>query len=76
VSNEGKTQANLGGGGNPFRYRYRYHHGAHTQQWVARRRYLVVDLSSGPCEYGVTNAGEACRSRHINSDLSCVNDER
>ncbi len=42
----------------PYQYRYRYNGGAATQSWVAAQRYLVVDLSSGPCEYGVTDSGE------------------
>ena len=42
----------------PWAYRYRYAGGAATQAWVAERRYLVVDVTAGPCEYGVTDSGE------------------
>ena len=41
-----------------YMYRYRYEHGAATQQWVSRRRYIVADLSAGPCSYGAADMSE------------------
>lgn len=42
----------------PYVYRYRYERGAATQQWVARQRYVLVDLAAGPCTYGPSDTGE------------------
>ncbi|OWM88046.1 uncharacterized protein LOC116208657 [Punica granatum] len=33
-------------------YRYRYNGGGATQVWLASSRFVVVDLSAGPCTYG------------------------
>ncbi|KAK4767501.1 hypothetical protein SAY86_015251 [Trapa natans] len=33
-------------------YRYRYNGGGATQVWLASSRFLVIDLSAGPCTYG------------------------
>lgn len=33
-------------------YRYRYEGGGATQVWLGSGRYVVIDLSAGPCTYG------------------------
>ncbi|RAL47429.1 hypothetical protein DM860_013394 [Cuscuta australis] len=33
-------------------YRYRYNGGGATQVWLGSGRYVVIDLSAGPCTYG------------------------
>ena len=46
----------------PYIYRYRYDDGAPTQQWIAARRYVFVDLGAGPITYGASDAGEGAVS--------------
>ena len=41
-----------------FSYRYRYNGGAPSQMWLSGRRYLVFDLSAGPCSLGMAQASE------------------
>jgi hypothetical protein len=36
----------------------RYNEGTPTNVWIGRGRFAVVDLSSGPVSYGVTDNGE------------------
>ncbi|XP_011622221.1 uncharacterized protein LOC18431279 [Amborella trichopoda] len=33
-------------------YRYRYHGGGASQVWLGSSRFVVIDLSAGPCTYG------------------------
>ncbi|KAK1308333.1 hypothetical protein QJS10_CPA09g01980 [Acorus calamus] len=33
-------------------YRYRYHGGGASQVWLSSGRFVVIDLSAGPCTYG------------------------
>ncbi|XP_077218176.1 uncharacterized protein LOC143852601 [Tasmannia lanceolata] len=33
-------------------YRYRYHGGGASQVWLGSGRFVVIDLSAGPCTYG------------------------
>jgi hypothetical protein len=33
-------------------YRYRYNGGGSTQVWLSSGRFVVIDLSAGPCTYG------------------------
>ncbi|KAK8671221.1 hypothetical protein V6N13_037822 [Hibiscus sabdariffa] len=33
-------------------YRYRYNGGGATQVWLGSRRFVVIDISAGPCTYG------------------------
>ena len=47
-----------GGLPNGYTYRYRYHEGAPTQMWLSSGRYMVVDLSAGPCTIGRAHASE------------------
>eukprot|EP00742_Colponemidia_sp_Colp-10_P008774 GILJ01009525.1.p1 GENE.GILJ01009525.1~~GILJ01009525.1.p1 ORF type:complete len:770 (+),score=115.28 GILJ01009525.1:103-2310(+) len=47
-----------GATGDRFIYRYRYHGGGYTQNWIAKNRYLIVDVSAGPVQFGNLNAGE------------------
>jgi hypothetical protein len=42
----------------PYVYRYRYARGGATQQWIARQRYIVADLSAGPVAYGSLEFGK------------------
>jgi hypothetical protein len=39
-----------------FGYRYRYNGGAPSQMWLSARRYLVLDVSAGPCSLGMSHA--------------------
>ena len=39
-----------------FSYRYRYNGGAPSQMWLSARRYLVFDVSAGPCSLGISHA--------------------
>lgn len=39
-------------------YRYRYNGGGATQVWLSSGRFLVIDLSAGPCTYGKIEAEE------------------
>lgn len=48
-----------------FHYRYRYLGGSPTQQWIARGRYVIVDLTSGPCMRGIGESGEGIVSISI-----------
>ena len=41
-----------------YTYRYRYHDGGPTQMWLSASRYMVVDLSAGPCTIGRSHASE------------------
>ena len=41
-----------------FTYRYRYHGGAPSQMWLSGRRYLVFDVSAGPCSLGLSHSPE------------------
>ena len=45
-----------------FSYRYRYHGGAPSQMWLSARRYLVFDVSAGPCSLGMSHAAEGAVS--------------
>eukprot|EP00741_Cyanophora_paradoxa_P002810 tig00000630_g2729.t1 len=48
----------LDGTPHPFLYRY-FHKGAGpTQSWLAKRRYVAVDLSAGPVQYGPTRVSD------------------
>ena len=40
-----------------YSYRYRYAGGAPTQMWLGGGRFLVLDLSAGPCRLGGAEAG-------------------
>jgi hypothetical protein len=42
----------------PFRYRYTYGGVGYTQSWIGKKKYLVIDLSAGPCSYGPIHANE------------------
>ena len=42
----------------PYIYRYRYDGSAPTQQFIAAKRYLLIDLSAGPITYGVSDSGD------------------
>ena len=70
-----KSLEGLTGGGTAappagdFRYRYRYRGGGHTQAWLARRRYVVVDITAGPCQLGSSSAGEGTVSANSFPDL-------
>ncbi|KAK1286063.1 hypothetical protein QJS10_CPB20g00155 [Acorus calamus] len=33
-------------------YRYRHHGGGASQVWLSSGRFVVIDLSAGPCTYG------------------------
>ena len=39
-----------------FSYRYRYNGGAPSQMWLSAHRYLVLDVSAGPCSLGMSRA--------------------
>ncbi|XP_045828095.1 uncharacterized protein LOC123920049 isoform X2 [Trifolium pratense] len=39
-------------------YRYRYDGGGATQVWLSSGRFVVIDLSAGPCTYGKIEAEE------------------
>ncbi|BAT77043.1 hypothetical protein LR48_Vigan01g297600 [Vigna angularis] len=39
-------------------YRYRYNGGGATQVWLSSGRFVVIDLSAGPCTYGKIEAEE------------------
>lgn len=52
------SNATAGGDDAPYIYRYRYHRGGATQQWIAQQRYVFADLSAGPCAYGPVTSGE------------------
>ncbi|CAK8563795.1 unnamed protein product [Lathyrus sativus] len=39
-------------------YRYRYDGGGATQAWLSSGRFVVIDLSAGPCTYGKIEAEE------------------
>ncbi|KAI3886818.1 hypothetical protein MKW98_017170 [Papaver atlanticum] len=43
-------------------YRYRYNRGGASQVWLGSGRFVVVDLSAGPCTYGKINFEEGCVS--------------
>lgn len=59
VFNPDKVRMNpTPGGTKPYIYRYRYEHGAPTQQWVAKERFVFIDLAAGPCSYGPNDSGE------------------
>lgn len=45
-----------------YSYRYRYHGGAPTQVWLSGSRYVVIDLSAGPCTIGRAQASEGAVS--------------
>ena len=42
----------------PFRYRYTYGGAGYAQSWLAKKKYIVIDLSSGPCSFGPVHANE------------------
>eukprot|EP00808_Paulinella_micropora_P023593 g11407.t1 len=44
--------------GTAFSYQYRTGQGAPSQTWVGGGRFVVADLSAGPCEYGTQDSGE------------------
>ncbi|KAI3893392.1 hypothetical protein MKW92_051887 [Papaver armeniacum] len=43
-------------------YRYRYNGGGASQVWLGSGRFVVVDLSAGPCTYGKIDYEEGCVS--------------
>ncbi|KAF4361439.1 hypothetical protein F8388_012899 [Cannabis sativa] len=46
--NEEEMKGQEGG----YMYRYRYNGGGATQLWLGSGRFVVIDLSAGPCTYG------------------------
>ncbi|PON93169.1 Transmembrane protein [Trema orientale] len=46
------TEEDMKGQEGGYMYRYRYNGGGATQVWLGSGRFLVIDLSAGPCTYG------------------------
>ncbi|PON64936.1 Transmembrane protein [Parasponia andersonii] len=46
------TEEDMKGQEAGYMYRYRYNGGGATQVWLGSGRFLVIDLSAGPCTYG------------------------
>ncbi|XP_010524587.1 PREDICTED: uncharacterized protein LOC104802608 [Tarenaya hassleriana] len=46
------TEADMEKQEGDYIYRYRYNGGGASQVWVGSGRYVVIDLSAGPCTYG------------------------
>ena len=42
----------------PFRYRYTYGGAGYAQVGCRKKKYIVIDLSSGPCSFGPVHANE------------------
>eukprot|EP00823_Brevimastigomonas_motovehiculus_P008693 TRINITY_DN804_c0_g1_i1.p1 TRINITY_DN804_c0_g1~~TRINITY_DN804_c0_g1_i1.p1 ORF type:complete len:861 (-),score=204.32 TRINITY_DN804_c0_g1_i1:153-2735(-) len=68
IDANGPDTANL-----PFVYRYRYEGSAPSQVWISRHRFVVVDISAGPCDYGISEAGEGSVSSFSVPQLSTRN---
>ncbi|KAJ3683034.1 hypothetical protein LUZ60_013261 [Juncus effusus] len=48
----GLTEEEMKGQEADYIYRYRYNGGGATQVWLSSGRFVVIDLSAGPCTYG------------------------
>lgn len=46
------TEEDMKGQEGGYIYRYRYNGGGATQVWLSSGRFVVIDLSAGPCTYG------------------------
>ncbi|KAG0494046.1 hypothetical protein HPP92_005040 [Vanilla planifolia] len=53
-------------------YRYRYNGGGASQVWLSSGRYLVIDLSAGPCTYGKIETEEGSVSYRTLPRLSTL----
>ena len=53
-----------------FRYRYTYGGVGYTQSWIGRKKYVVIDLSAGPCSYGPVRSNEGTVASSSFSRLS------
>ncbi|XBH85368.1 hypothetical protein VPH35_073293 [Triticum aestivum] len=53
-------------------YRYRYNGGGATQVWLSSGRFVVIDLSAGPCTYGKIESEEGSVSYRSMPRLSNI----
>jgi len=53
-------------------YRYRYNGGGATQVWLSSGRFVVIDLSAGPCTYGKIETEEGSVSYRSMPRLSQI----
>ncbi|CAI8610763.1 unnamed protein product [Vicia faba] len=53
-------------------YRYRYDGGGATQVWLSSGRFVVIDLSAGPCTYGKIEAEEGSLASLVSTTVEHV----